>query len=152
VKPPSRLSVVAGVATLLGLVAVAHGAVILDGIPAEPRGDGFAAGLAAFFGLASAAIGVFAIIESVALAVSVRFDASSRVRRVLAAGCVVGGVAALLTVPFALASVVGFGSDIGPLLFRIADGVWVLWLPVTLVGVALSGVGLVLWLVELVRG
>ncbi|SEV94536.1 hypothetical protein [Natrinema salifodinae] len=143
--------VAAGTA-LLGAIGLLSAAFLFTTIPEEPPGDGFAAGLTGIFVLLYGVAGSLALAEAGLLALVTRLWApTGRPRRLLMAGALAGGLAVVLLVgPVLLVRL--FGALVGRPVLWGSEYALGLGLALVPVGIACSGLGVILQFVRSVSG
>ena len=152
-SPRSQSFTVAGLAALLACIGLGYAWYTLAGIPSEPPGDGFVAGLTAALGLAIGLTGLFALAEAVTLATVERFGSPTRRGRLLlTAGALAGGVGTVLPLFVELARGPPMGSPLGMVGLRLLPFAFGGWLLLAALGVLCSVLGVAYHLLGRDRG
>ncbi|TKX73919.1 hypothetical protein EXE46_11765 [Halorubrum sp. GN11_10-6_MGM] len=148
----NRPFAIAGGAALLSCIGLGYAWYTLSGIPAEPRGDGFVAGIVAAIGLGIGLTGLFALAEATTLAAVVRFGSPTRLARAfLSAGAVVGSVGTVLPLFIELARLPSSGSPLTTLADRMLPFAFGGWLLLAAIGMLCSILGVVFHLFDRIQ-
>jgi hypothetical protein len=142
--PRTRSFAVAGGGGLSALATLAFSWYTLASVSGEPRGDGFAAGLAAAFGLVLGVAAVFVVASAAILAVAERYAALRPGRRLalqLGNAANVVGTASLFLGAGLLLLPRSFGIGVPMAALRLFPYTWGAWALLVLGGTAMSALG-----------
>lgn len=149
----NRPFAIAGGAALLSCIGLGYAWYTLAGIPAEPRGDGFVAGIVAAIGLGIGLTSLFALAEATTLAAVERFGSPTRrARAFLSAGAVAGSVGTILPLFIELARLPTPSSSLTTLADRMLPFVFGGWLLLAVIGMLCSALGVVFHLFDRIQG